>query len=309
MSWKCASILLVALITVVCGTMGHKISSSSKSLPSGMQMPNSPLGETSQLDIRVIEKTLHSWVQTSKEDFERGSYENVDLSTIPGSIILAGPRAENVRLHPTADAFTDLRDAPEVNCGSAPWIGVNAAGGYRSPLGYRVSEGTFLKFDLRGISGTVNRCWFGAYAYTVWWRATCDAALFAFGTEWKEQEITGLNAPWGTLGERVSSIVSGTADPNDVENNGELTVEFQEENLGSWWVHEVDNQYVQNFLGKEIGFYYCYPYRARAVHYGQFYYSKEHPDENLRPHLLLSLTIAPTRGVFTSEIFDGGGGG
>jgi hypothetical protein len=199
-----------------------------------------------------------------------GHYEFYSIATDAAGNI-EEPPAFIRRIYPSDDAFTDLRDAPEINYGNESWIGVNGAGGYRSPLGYDVPEGTFLKFDLSAIpsGATITRATFGAYAYQIWWSASCDAALRSFGTDWDEATITGNNAPWTTLGGNVSSIVSGS--------------------IPGWWVHAIDVPYVQGHLGGEIGFYYTYPGPAGGLHYGQMYYSKEYPDGSYHPYLELAL--------------------
>jgi histidinol phosphatase-like PHP family hydrolase len=187
-----------------------------------------------------------------------------------------------VRLQPIADAFTDLRDNPGGNYGSESWIGVNQAtnpGSWPSGLG----EGTFIKFDLSGIptNATVTRAIFGVYAYSVWYSTTCDAVLRGFGTNWNEYTITGNNAPWGTLGGQVSSVVKG--------------------GIPSWWTHNLDVSYVQGKLGSQIGFYYCYPSTAGATHYGQYYYSKEYGDALYRPYLQITYVIGNTIKIYPSD--------
>lgn len=186
-----------------------------------------------------------------------------------------------VKLNPIADAFTDLRDNPYGNYGSQNWIGVNRAtktsGTWPWPSG--LGEGTFIKFDLSGIptNATVTRATFGAYAYDIWWDSTCTAFLRRFGTNWDEYTITGMNAPWGTLGGEVSSVVSGS--------------------IPSWWAHSVDVWYVQGKLGGQIGFYYCYPGTASGYHYGQYYRSREYANPNYRPYLEITYETDRDAGV------------
>lgn len=179
------------------------------------------------------------------------------------------PAETTVKLNPVADAFTDIRDGPDVNYGSDN-IAVNAAtlsGVWPSGT----SEGTFIKFDLSGIpvEAIVTGVAFGAYAYDIWDRSwnspTTSAVLKAFGTNWDESTITGNNAPWSKLGEIVSSIVHGS--------------------VPGWWVHDVTSSYIQGKLGEQVGFYYCYPYTGGGMHDGQRYYSKEHVDSSYRPYL------------------------
>jgi len=178
-------------------------------------------------------------------------------------------------LSPIADAFTDLRDNPSGNYGFENWIGVNRAtktsGTWPWPSG--LGEGTFIKFDISGIpaNATVTSATFEAYAYQIWYSTTCDAALRQFGTNWDENTITGMNAPWGTLGGIVSSTVRGS--------------------IPGWWTHSVDLSYVQSKLGGQIGFYYCYPGTASGTHYGQFYRSREYGNTNYRPYLKIAYTI------------------
>ena len=181
-------------------------------------------------------------------------------------------------LSPIADAFTDLRDNPSGNYGFENWIGVNRAtktsGTWPWPSG--LGEGTFIKFDISGIpaNATVTSATFGAYAYQICYSTTCDAALRQFGTNWDENTITGMNAPWGTLGGIVSSTVRGS--------------------IPGWWTHSVDLSYVQSKLGGQIGFYYCYPGTAGGTHYGQYYRSREYGNTNYRPYLKITYNNPPT---------------
>ncbi|MCK4405664.1 MAG: DNRLRE domain-containing protein [Hadesarchaea archaeon] len=211
------------------------------------------------------------------------SKEYTDATYHPYLVVTYIMGSGTVRLNPIADAFTDLRDDPGRNYGSEMWIGVNRAGGGKSPLGYEVPEGTFLKFDLSNIpaDATIIKATFGAHAYQIWYSTTCDAALREFGTYWDEYTITGNNAPWATLGDTVSSTVRGS--------------------VPGWWTHDVDTSYVQQKLGGQIGFYYCYPGTAGGTHYGQYYRSKEYTDATYHPYLEIVYTIGETVNIYPSD--------